>query len=139
MSQAKALQSMARLLRISEYDAIAIACDISCQKGLAPLFKYNFRNSAALALPLRVTLRYLYVSHTCHRAASCGSPQSMILLSHHIDMVNADQFRKGVRLIAVDRGASWRLPGLEAPASRVALSGSIPRAEPSRSLAVISP
>ena len=52
MSQAKALQSMARLLRISEYDAITIACDISCQKGLAPLFKYNFLNSAAL--PLRV-------------------------------------------------------------------------------------
>ena len=44
MSQAKALQSMTRLLRISEYDAIAIACDISCQKGLAPLFKYNFLN-----------------------------------------------------------------------------------------------
>ena len=76
---------------------------------------------------------------TRHRAASRGSSQSMVLLSHHIDMVNADQFRKGVRLIAVDRGAAWRLPGLEAPPSRVALSGTIPRAEPSRSLAVISP
>jgi len=53
MSPAKALQSIARLLRISEYDAIAIACDISCQKGLAPLFKYNFLNSAELSL--RVT------------------------------------------------------------------------------------
>src|SRR6516225_1304478 len=126
MSQAKALQSMARLLRISEYDAIAIACDISCQKGLAPLFKYNFLNSAGLSLRV-------------NRAASRGSSQSMVLLSHHIDMVNADQFRKGVRLIAVDRGAAWRLPGLEAPPSRVALSGTIPRAEPSRSLAFISP
>ena len=119
---------MARLLRISEYDAIAIACDISCQKGLAPLFKYNFLNQTQAQLPLRVTEMH----HSARR-------NRWYLLSHHIDMVNADQFRKGVRRIAVDRGAAWRLAGLEAPPSRVALSGSIPRAEPSRSLAVISP
>src|SRR6516162_4000104 len=126
MSQAKALQSMARLLRISEYDAIAIACDISCQKGTCTTVQVQFPQLSCAPL-------------TCHRAASRGSSQSMVLLSHHIDMVNADQFRKGIRLIAVDRGAACRLPGLEAPAPRAALSGSIPRAEPSRSLAVISP
>jgi len=85
---------------------IAIACDISCQKGLAPRFKVQvqFSQPNSAQLPLCVT--------DMHHAARL---KSMISLSHHIDMVNADQFRKGVRRIAVDRGAAWRLPGWRRP------------------------
>ena len=108
MSQAKALQTMARsrgtaaklakpVLRVSECDAIDSVRHL-LSKGTCTTVQVQFSQPAEL--PLCVT--------ALHHAARL---KSMILLSHHIDMVNADQFRKGVRRIAVDRGASWRLPG----------------------------